>query len=56
MTRIVLSALGLTVLGAAIVVGVFAVFGNLGVNTYVASNRGSDLVGLEAMPEQTNED
>ncbi len=56
MKRIVLSALGLIVLGAAIVVGVFAVFGNLGVNTYIASNRGSVLVGLEAMPEQTNED
>ena len=56
MKRLVLSALGLIVLGAAIVVGVFAVFGNLGVNTYVASNRGSVLVGLEARPEQTNED
>ncbi len=56
MMKTVVGLLGLLVMGTAIVVGLFAVFGHFGVNTYIASNRESTVVGLEATPEQTNQD
>ncbi len=52
MTRVFVGMLGLVVLGLAIVVGLFAAFGDLGAETPTEST----VVGLEATPEQAGQD